>query len=145
MNEKTELTMPLYVIALLESEIEARVDAMAATGDISPEDRRRQALEDIIELDPWNHAAYTKAETKSWNVIRRAALATLQKMNALADDRSKSRVSPRERAHKICCDIDWQRCEGDEVTVHSRLCDDITNAIELAVAEGVVAFTERKI
>jgi hypothetical protein len=59
--------------AALEDEIGARVEAMAVTGDIPEHERRRAALEDILELSTDDIGCYSDAERLAWNRIRSAA------------------------------------------------------------------------
>ena len=57
----------------LQDEIQARIEAMRATGDIDPSDYLRTALDDIMALDAEDTSAHTTAEYVHWRAIRRAA------------------------------------------------------------------------
>lgn len=59
--------------AELRDEVEARIEAMAASGDIPEDEREATALDDIAELSAADHGAYTAAERAKWNRLRAEA------------------------------------------------------------------------
>jgi len=57
----------------LQDEVDARVEAMAVTGDICEAERGVTALEDIADMTADEHGCQTPAERRAWNRIRREA------------------------------------------------------------------------